>query len=93
MFAPASGAHPPAAACKDGYGVSLQIDPFRQAREIAGAQPFEIGLQALRVGIALQPGHFRAQKPLEWDAKQVRITNAPEAEKFLDQERREGWGV
>ena len=36
---------------------------------------------------------FRAQKQLEWDAKQMRIPNAPDAEKFLDQERREGWGV
>ncbi len=36
---------------------------------------------------------FRAQKPLEWNAEKMRITNAPEAEKFLDQECRAGWGL
>jgi hypothetical protein len=36
---------------------------------------------------------FRAQTPLEWDAERMRIPNAPEAEKFLDQEHREEWDI
>jgi len=34
---------------------------------------------------------FRAGKKLEWDAKNMRFPNAPEAEKFLRREYREGW--
>ncbi len=34
---------------------------------------------------------FRAGKRIEWDAKTMRITNAPEAEKFLGREYRAGW--
>jgi len=58
----------------------------------ATSTPFTYGAlltEAALLGVVA----FRAQKPLEWDAKQMRITNAPDAEKFLDQEHREGWGV
>jgi len=34
---------------------------------------------------------YRAGKRIEWDAKNLRITNAPEAEKFLTREYRPGW--
>ncbi|HEV2292589.1 MAG TPA: Gfo/Idh/MocA family oxidoreductase [Tepidisphaeraceae bacterium] len=34
---------------------------------------------------------FRAQTPLEWDAQNMRISNAPEAEKFLTSTHRKGW--
>ncbi len=33
----------------------------------------------------------RAGKKLEWDAEKMKITNAPEAEKFLTKEYRKGW--
>jgi len=36
---------------------------------------------------------FRAGKKIEWDAKNLRISNAPEAEKFLGQEYRDGWSL
>lgn len=34
---------------------------------------------------------FKSGKRLEWDPKNMRIPNAPEAEKFLGREYREGW--
>lgn len=34
---------------------------------------------------------YRAGRKIEWDPKSLRIPNAPEAEKFLQQEYRDGW--
>ncbi|MCH2583127.1 MAG: Gfo/Idh/MocA family oxidoreductase [Planctomycetes bacterium] len=34
---------------------------------------------------------YRAGKKLEWDAKNMKIPNAPEAEKYLGRSYREGW--
>lgn len=34
---------------------------------------------------------YRAGKKLEWDARAMKIPNAPEAEKFLGREYRKGW--
>jgi len=34
---------------------------------------------------------YRAGKRIEWDAKAMRIRNAPEAEPFLGREYRKGW--
>jgi predicted dehydrogenase len=34
---------------------------------------------------------YRAGKPLDWDAANLKFTNAPEAEKHLGYEYREGW--
>jgi hypothetical protein len=34
---------------------------------------------------------YRAGKKIEWDAKNMRIPNAPEAEKYLGREYRSGW--
>ncbi len=36
---------------------------------------------------------YRAGKKLEWDAKAMKFPNAPEAEKFLKREYREGWSL
>ena len=36
---------------------------------------------------------YRAGKKIEWDAKNMRIPNAPEAERFLRREYREGWSL
>ena len=41
-----------------------------------------LGLVALRVG-----------KKLDWDAKAMKATNAPEADKFLKETYRAGWEV
>ena len=35
----------------------------------------------------------RTGKAIEWDAKQMRATNVPEANAFLDEEYREGWSL
>ena len=34
---------------------------------------------------------YRAQKKLKWDAKNMKIPNAPEAEKYLGRTYRKGW--
>ena len=34
---------------------------------------------------------YRTGKKLEWDAKNLKATNAPEADKFIRREYREGW--
>jgi hypothetical protein len=34
---------------------------------------------------------YRAGKKIEWDTKNMRIPNAPEAERFLAREYRPGW--
>jgi predicted dehydrogenase len=36
---------------------------------------------------------FRVGKPIEWDAEQLRATNAPEADPFIRREYREGWSL
>ncbi|NNE93673.1 MAG: gfo/Idh/MocA family oxidoreductase, partial [Verrucomicrobiales bacterium] len=36
---------------------------------------------------------YRAGKKLEWDAKNIKIPNAPDAEKFLGRKYREGWSL
>ena len=36
---------------------------------------------------------YRAGKKLEWDAKNMKFPNAPEAEKFLSRAYREGWSL
>jgi hypothetical protein len=34
---------------------------------------------------------FRAQSKIEWDAENLKIANAPEAERYLRREYRDGW--
>ena len=34
---------------------------------------------------------YRAGKKIEWDAKTMKIKNAPDAERFLKREYRPGW--
>ncbi|MCA9413770.1 MAG: Gfo/Idh/MocA family oxidoreductase, partial [Candidatus Omnitrophica bacterium] len=34
---------------------------------------------------------YRTGKKIEWDSKEMRVTNAPEAERFVRREYREGW--
>ncbi|MCH1409599.1 MAG: Gfo/Idh/MocA family oxidoreductase [Verrucomicrobiales bacterium] len=36
---------------------------------------------------------YRADQKLEWDAKNMKFPNAPEAEKFLGREYRDGWSL
>jgi len=36
---------------------------------------------------------YRAGKKLEWDARNMKFPNAPEAERFLKREYREGWSL
>lgn len=36
---------------------------------------------------------FRVGKKLEWDARSLKATNAPEADRYLRKEYREGWQI
>ena len=36
---------------------------------------------------------FRVGKKLEWDARNMKATNAPEADKYLSRTYRKGWEV
>jgi len=36
---------------------------------------------------------YRSGKALEWDGANLKVTNAPEANKFLTKEYRKGWEV
>ena len=36
---------------------------------------------------------YRVGKAIEWDAKQCKVTNAPEAERYVRGEYRKGWGM
>jgi hypothetical protein len=48
---------------------------------------------ALTEAVLLGNVAFRAGKSLDWDAKALKATNAPEAEKFVRKEYRKGWGL
>ena len=37
--------------------------------------------------------HIFKRKGFEWDAKNLKATNAPEADKFIRREYREGWSL
>lgn len=36
---------------------------------------------------------FRAGKKLDWDAKNMKFTNAPEADKYIGRKYRDGWSL
>jgi len=36
---------------------------------------------------------FRVGKKLDWDAKNLKATNCPEADKYVQKEYRKGWEV
>jgi predicted dehydrogenase len=56
--------------------------PFRYGGPLA--ETALLGIAAFRAA----PG-----KPLDWDARNMRFTNAPEADKFLGYQYREGWSI
>jgi predicted dehydrogenase len=48
---------------------------------------------ALTEAVLLGTVSYRVGKPLEWDAKDLRATNCPEAEKYLRREYRKPWAL
>jgi len=46
---------------------------------------------ALSEAVLLGNVAYRSRKELEWDSVAARVTNAPEAEKFMQREYRKGW--
>ena len=34
---------------------------------------------------------YRAEKKIQWDTKEMRATNAPDAEQFIKRDYRKGW--
>ena len=64
-------------ACKGGAQSSANFEYGAALTEVG-----LLGLVAMRVG-----------KKMNWDAKAMKATNAPEADKFLKEEYRKGWEV
>ena len=50
-----------------------------------------MGLSRSKKAVLLGTVAYRAGRPLEWDGKNLRATNAPEAMKYLRREYRKGW--
>jgi len=48
---------------------------------------------ALTEAVLLGNVAYRSGKKLQWDPKHLKITNAPDAERFLRREYREGWAL
>jgi len=46
---------------------------------------------ALTEAVLLGTVAYRLGKPITWDAKKLKATNAPEAERYLRYEYRKGW--
>ncbi len=64
-------------ACKDGSPMTCNFD-------YSGA---------LSEAVLLGNVAFRVGTPLEWDAKNLKATNCPAADKYIRKEYREGWEV
>jgi predicted dehydrogenase len=64
-------------ACKDGSPTTCNFD-------YSGA---------LSESVLLGNVAYRAGKALEWDAKNLKATNCPEADKYISKEYRKGWEV
>jgi len=64
-------------ACKGGKSASANFEYGAALTEVG-----LLGLVAMRVG-----------KKIQWDAKAMNATNAPEADKFLKENYRSGWEV
>ena len=64
-------------ACKDGSPTTCNFD-------YSGA---------LTESVLLGNVAYRAGKRLEWDAKEMKATNCPEADKFINKQYRHGWEV
>jgi hypothetical protein len=58
----------------------------------ASSANFEYGAALTEVGL-LGLVAMRTQKKIYWDAKAMKATNAPEADKFLKENYRSGWEV
>src|SRR5262249_48596763 len=48
---------------------------------------------ALTKAVLLGNVSYRPGQPLEWDAANLKVTNAPDAEKYLRREYRKGWSL
>ena len=53
---------------------------------------FEVGAQLVEI-MLLGCVALRVGKKLEWDGPAMRITNAPEAARFIKRENRPGWNL
>ncbi len=46
---------------------------------------------ALTEAVLLGVASYRSGKPIHWDAKNLKVTNSPEAQQFIHKEYRKGW--
>jgi hypothetical protein len=62
-----------------------------EAQEQPDDPQFDYG--GLDRGGAAGERRYRSGQRLEWDAKRLKVTNAPEAMKWIDPPHRSGWEV
>ena len=68
----------------------LTLALFTSCATAAVGAPFAYGTlltECALLGVAA----FRADKALEWDPTTLKITNAPDAQQFIDYHYRPGW--
>ena len=76
---------------------ALDRPPRRVDQGLQGRLADDLQLRLLRrpdrSGAAGQRGLPHRRKPLEWDAKTLKATNCPAADKYIRKEYRTGWEV
>jgi predicted dehydrogenase len=84
---------PPEKRIPDSPGIQREwIDACLSGDPKAVGCPFEYGALITEAAILANIA-IRAGKPIEWDAANMRIPNAPEAERFLKSDYRPGWSL
>ena len=63
------------------------------SRSVTGTMAGLVDCAAITESAILANIAIRAGKPIEWDAQNMRIPNAPEAEQLLKSEYRPGWSL
>jgi hypothetical protein len=83
-------------ACIAGYGKGVTSSPFEYAGPFT--ESILMGNLAIRSALYRDPkitgwgrNSFTGRKKLLWDAKNMKITNFDEANKFVKREYRQGW--
>ncbi|MGJ7032860.1 Gfo/Idh/MocA family protein [Niabella hirudinis] len=84
-------------ACIAGYGKGVTSSPFEYAGPFT--ESILMGNLAIRSALFMDPSvsgwgksKFTGRKKLLWDAKNMKITNFDEANRFVKRTYREGWG-
>jgi predicted dehydrogenase len=78
-------------ACIAGYGKGVTSSPFEYAGPFT--ESILMGNLAIRSYMMTVDGKHTGRKKLLWDAKNMKITNFEEANRFVKREYRDGWNL